>query len=75
MGVNDLRNELKARNISSKGLKSQLVARLVKTLKSEAEKNEETDKDKDVESETESVQEDKKIEVIFFCYSILLNLL
>ena len=37
--VNSLRIELRARNISSKGLKSQLVARLTKALKSEAEKN------------------------------------
>ena len=39
MNVNSLRIELRARNISSKGLKSQLVARLTKALKSEAEKN------------------------------------
>lgn len=40
MSVADLRNELKARSSNSKGLKSQLVARLTKTLKAEAEKTE-----------------------------------
>ncbi|GLV41286.1 hypothetical protein CBL_04810 [Carabus blaptoides fortunei] len=40
MSVTDLRNELKARSSNSKGLKSQLVARLTKTLKAEAEKTE-----------------------------------
>ena len=33
-----MRAELEARNSSSKGLKSQLIARLIKTLKSEEEK-------------------------------------
>lgn len=70
MNVNDLRNELKARNISNKGLKSQLVARLTKTLKSEVEKDEDKDdndkKEDDVveaESSETSEKEEKKSEV------------
>ncbi len=39
--MNDLRVELESRNLSSKGLKSQLIARLTKALKSEQEKEEE----------------------------------
>ena len=38
--VTDLRRELEARSMSAKGLKSQLIARLTKTLKSEQEKEE-----------------------------------
>ncbi|XP_015117706.1 cell division cycle and apoptosis regulator protein 1 isoform X2 [Diachasma alloeum] len=40
MNVNDLRQELAARNLSSKGLKSQLSARLTKAIKSEQAKEE-----------------------------------
>ena len=39
--VNDLRQELECRGLNSKGLKSQLIARLTKTLKMEAEREEE----------------------------------
>lgn len=63
MMVSALRNELKARNINSKGLKSQLVARLTKALKVEAEASD--DVVKDAESETEKEVEEKKPEVIF----------
>lgn len=35
-----MRQELEARGLSSKGLKSQLIARLVKVLKAEQEKEE-----------------------------------
>lgn len=70
MNVNELRNELNARNVNSKGLKSQLVARLQKTLKSEAERmgdNVEKDKkdDKVVEVDLSggNYQESKKSEV------------
>ena len=38
--MNDLRRELEARSILSKGLKSQLIARLTKATKSEQEKEE-----------------------------------
>ncbi|XP_011867512.1 PREDICTED: cell division cycle and apoptosis regulator protein 1-like isoform X2 [Vollenhovia emeryi] len=40
MNVNELRQELAARNLSSKGLKSQLLARLLKAVKSEQAKEE-----------------------------------
>ncbi|XP_023018304.1 cell division cycle and apoptosis regulator protein 1 [Leptinotarsa decemlineata] len=65
MVVNELRAELRARNISDKGLKSQLVARLTKTLKVEAEKTEENSKEtKEDEGEGGGgVQEEKKAEV------------
>lgn len=36
--LNDLRQELECRGLSSKGLKSQLIARLTKALRSEEEK-------------------------------------
>lgn len=36
--LTDLREELECRNLSSKGLKSQLIARLMKALRSEEEK-------------------------------------
>uniref|UniRef100_A0A6P7GZB4 Cell division cycle and apoptosis regulator protein 1-like isoform X1 n=1 Tax=Diabrotica virgifera virgifera TaxID=50390 RepID=A0A6P7GZB4_DIAVI len=55
MVVNDLRNELTARGLSTKGLKSQLAARLMKALASEAEKGEAKEKEtKEVESESET---------------------
>ncbi|PSN50436.1 hypothetical protein C0J52_04927 [Blattella germanica] len=41
MKVNELRQELEARTLSPKGLKSQLIARLTKAIKTEAEKAEE----------------------------------
>lgn len=74
MNVNELRTELKARNISNKGLKSQLVARLTKALKSEAEKSDENDEENekkddvvvDADSSESNVQEEKKSEVRTF---------
>lgn len=41
MQIVDLRRELECRSVSSKGLKSQLIARLTKALKTEQEKEEE----------------------------------
>ncbi|XP_025837375.1 cell division cycle and apoptosis regulator protein 1 [Agrilus planipennis] len=58
MTVAALRNELKARNLSAKGLKSQLVARLQKALKAEAEKIE-GGKDEPAEAESEGTEEKK----------------
>lgn len=63
MSVGALRVELKARNINSKGLKSQLVAKLVKALKAEADKtDEETKEESQSEMEVESL-DDKKTDV------------
>lgn len=56
MSLPALRTELKARGINSKGLKSQLVARLARALKSEVEKTENDDN-------METDQNDSKIEV------------
>lgn len=62
--MSDLKKELEARNLSAKGLKSQLVARLTNALKSECEKE---SNQKQVEQEAdmadvtvESVDDEKK---------------
>ncbi|XP_069756943.1 cell division cycle and apoptosis regulator protein 1 isoform X2 [Narcine bancroftii] len=69
MKVNDLRKELESRNQSSKGLKSQLIARLTKQLKTETEKEEqkesekserEDDEDEDKRSEDDKEEDEKK---------------
>lgn len=71
MGLPALKTELKARGINSKGLKSQLVARLTKALKSESEKTEddnmETDQndskiDLDEKDNQKGQMEEKKID-------------
>ncbi|KAK4883304.1 hypothetical protein RN001_006623 [Aquatica leii] len=59
MNVNSLRIELKSRNISSKGLKSQLIARLTKALKIESEKVEDSSKIDQIEIESEPIEEKK----------------
>lgn len=51
--VGDLRRELELRNISPKGLKSQLIARLSKILKAEQDKEQE---DKEMEAEKAAVR-------------------
>lgn len=61
MLVDALRVELRARNISSKGLKSQLVARLTKALKTETDKAEDPVKDSSKDTQLE-VGEEKKSE-------------
>lgn len=61
--VSALRTELKARNINAKGLKSQLVARLAKALKAEAEKTEDPSKEGQQEVDFDIISDEKKIEV------------
>lgn len=62
--MNDLRQELAARNLNCKGLKSQLLARLTKTIASEQAKEE--GRQDDVEENEKDVspppkeEEDKK---------------
>ena len=59
MKVNELRTELDARNMNSKGLKAQLVSRLQETL----EKEEMEEMNKDIEEKKETVEaENKEIE-------------
>lgn len=57
MKVNDLRKELESRTLSSKGLKSQLIARLTKQLKVEEQKEEQKELEK---SEKEDEEEDDR---------------
>lgn len=59
MKVNDLRKELEARTLSSKGLKSQLIARLTKSLKTEQEKEEQEAENKEEEEEKPAEVEEK----------------
>lgn len=54
--VNDLRKELESRSLSSKGLKSQLIARLTKQLKVEEQVEESKEPEK---PEPPSVEEDE----------------
>lgn len=63
MIVSTLRVELKARSINSKGLKSQLVARLAKALKMEAEKADDPNKDVAQDLDFDTSADEKKIEV------------
>ncbi|XP_023931165.1 cell division cycle and apoptosis regulator protein 1-like [Lingula anatina] len=58
----DLRKELEARNLSSKGLKSQLIARLTKALKTEQEKEEQEAESKEAEEEHKKEEEEEKMD-------------
>uniref|UniRef100_A0A8C4YB01 Cell division cycle and apoptosis regulator protein 1 n=1 Tax=Gopherus evgoodei TaxID=1825980 RepID=A0A8C4YB01_9SAUR len=60
MKVNDLRKELESRTLSSKGLKSQLIARLTKQLKVEEQKEEQKELEKSEKEDEE--EEDRKSE-------------
>ncbi|KAG8435272.1 hypothetical protein GDO86_013284 [Hymenochirus boettgeri] len=65
MKVNDLRQELESRTLSSKGLKSQLIARLTKQLRIEEQKEEQKELEKcekEEEDEEERKSEDDKEE-------------
>lgn len=55
--VNELRQELEARTLSPKGLKSQLIARLTKAIKTEAEKAEEEEGKRGDDTEPQPKQE------------------
>ncbi|ESO81987.1 hypothetical protein LOTGIDRAFT_51697, partial [Lottia gigantea] len=59
MKILDLRQELEARNLSAKGLKSQLIARLTKMLKSEQE------------AEEEELKQEQKTHLFFKKFEIL----
>lgn len=59
--VNDLRKELDCRALSSKGLKSQLIARLTKQLKVEEQVEESKEPDKP-ESKIPEVEEPSRTE-------------
>ncbi|XP_044575760.1 cell division cycle and apoptosis regulator protein 1-like isoform X2 [Cotesia glomerata] len=65
MNVNELRQELAARNLNSKGLKSQLQARLVKAVKSEQAKEEgrqdEVEEEEEVVASKDDIKEIKEI--------------
>lgn len=59
--MSELRQELEARLLSPKGLKSQLIARLTKALKTEAEKAEEEAVNKmEEEAEETKTEPDEK---------------
>ncbi|XP_041426923.1 cell division cycle and apoptosis regulator protein 1-like isoform X2 [Xenopus laevis] len=60
MKVNDLRKELESRTLGSKGLKSQLIARLTKQLRIEEQKEEQKELEKCVKEEKE--EEERKSE-------------
>lgn len=60
--VNELREELEARSLSPKGLKSQLTARLAKVLKTEQEKEEEENAAKTEGAKAAKAKEDEKDE-------------
>ena len=67
MKIIDLRKELEARTLSSKGLKSQLIARLTKSLKMEQEKEESEEQVKEdvpspMEEEVQKNLEEEKSE-------------
>ncbi|XP_052772614.1 cell division cycle and apoptosis regulator protein 1-like [Mya arenaria] len=62
MKILDLRRELECRTMSSKGLKSQLIARLTKALKTEQELEEETATQNQETKEEEKEKEEEKMD-------------
>ncbi|XP_045447120.1 cell division cycle and apoptosis regulator protein 1-like [Melitaea cinxia] len=59
--VDQLRQELRARNVSCKGLRAQLVSRLSKLIKAEEEKESKGDDVMEVEDDEPTTTEEKKI--------------
>lgn len=71
--VNDLRKELDCRSLSSKGLKSQLIARLTKQLKVEEQVEESKEPEKPEskipeEEEPSRTEEDREVQIFFLFY-------
>ena len=66
--VTDLRSELEARGLSSKGLKSQLTGRLQKALKGEQEKEEEDEKKKKVKEKIPGKYVDVMSSMLIDCH-------
>lgn len=62
MKIVELRRELECRNLSSKGLKSQLIARLTKQLKAEQEQEEENAAEKKEQEKKEEEKEEEKMD-------------
>lgn len=66
--VNDLRKELESRSLSSKGLKSQLIARLTKQLKLEEQQEETKEPEKPEapvpdEDDTSRLEDDHEVRI------------
>lgn len=62
--MNELRQELEARSLSTKGLKTQLAARLISALKKEEEEGTNDSENKtETETETETVIEEEKYDI------------
>ncbi|XP_036294196.1 cell division cycle and apoptosis regulator protein 1 isoform X3 [Pipistrellus kuhlii] len=77
MKVNDLRKELESRALSSKGLKSQLIARLTKQLKVEEQKEEQKELEKsekeDEEEEDRKSEDDKEVSLFAELFNEMLQ--
>lgn len=70
--VSELRDELEARNMNSKGLRLQLLARLSKVLKTEQDTAEQEEKNVtkaavDKEKEKEEEKKWKQVSYVFLC--------
>lgn len=74
--MNDLRKELDCRALSSKGLKSQLIARLTKQLKVEEQVEESKEPDKPEskipeEEEPSRTEEEREVNSFIFLYWLM----
>uniref|UniRef100_A0A0K8RY58 Cell division cycle and apoptosis regulator protein 1 n=1 Tax=Crotalus horridus TaxID=35024 RepID=A0A0K8RY58_CROHD len=77
MKVNDLRKELESRTLSSKGLKSQIIARLTKQIKVEEQKEEQKELEKsekeDEEEEERKSEDDKEVSLFAELFNEMLQ--